>query len=472
MDQVHVIRHKVLVETLSVRRVAREMKVSRNTVRRYLGRPEPKYGPRPPGKTPVRDLAVLPLTDGPVPPLTDGRPDDAVSSHPDGPDDPTRARRLDWAMLMKRAYALDVLVCPSSAGKMAIIAMIDDERALTPAVRRSSARTQPPRRRLHLRGSPRPRTRAPVTAPAERGRRTPSAASSAWHRWGRSRTDWSPGRRPHSGPRGSTRPARTPRRRPACRGRPTIGCGRAAPRANSAPPLRAGHFREGPAHPFYVAVDVCRFIPNRPVGMPLDSDAGERTTIPEHQLIVSQRQLVLVDANRCCRSSTLTSGMDDSSAGSVPPLPRYSAVLGLLGVRLASLRCLRSAVPSCARCSLSRRRARRSRAWACSPGARPGSPDGNGEVSQVPGGPLVYAPRPSTPADRTPPATWSARYCLPLFGRASASATADPISRLNHTARTLAVYASQPGLPPNHARLATGWWLALAGRDWLPAWSR
>jgi transposase len=59
MDQVHVIRHKVLVEKLSVRRVAREMKVSRNTVRRYLGEPEPKYGPRPPGKTPVRD-AVLP----------------------------------------------------------------------------------------------------------------------------------------------------------------------------------------------------------------------------------------------------------------------------------------------------------------------------------------------------------------------------------------------------------------------------
>ena len=32
MDQVHVIRHKVLVEGLSARRVAREMGVSRNTV--------------------------------------------------------------------------------------------------------------------------------------------------------------------------------------------------------------------------------------------------------------------------------------------------------------------------------------------------------------------------------------------------------------------------------------------------------
>ncbi len=36
MDQVHVVRHKVLVEGLSVRAVAREMGFSRNTVRRYL----------------------------------------------------------------------------------------------------------------------------------------------------------------------------------------------------------------------------------------------------------------------------------------------------------------------------------------------------------------------------------------------------------------------------------------------------
>ena len=36
MDQVHVIRHKVRVEGLSVRQVAREMGLSRNTVRRYL----------------------------------------------------------------------------------------------------------------------------------------------------------------------------------------------------------------------------------------------------------------------------------------------------------------------------------------------------------------------------------------------------------------------------------------------------
>lgn len=37
MDQVHVARHKVLVEGLTVRRTARQMGISRNTVKRYLG---------------------------------------------------------------------------------------------------------------------------------------------------------------------------------------------------------------------------------------------------------------------------------------------------------------------------------------------------------------------------------------------------------------------------------------------------
>jgi len=42
MDQVHVIRHKVLVEGQSVRSVARQMEVSRNTVRKYLRLSAPK----------------------------------------------------------------------------------------------------------------------------------------------------------------------------------------------------------------------------------------------------------------------------------------------------------------------------------------------------------------------------------------------------------------------------------------------
>ena len=41
MDQVHVIRHKVLVEGQSIRKTAKELGVSRNTVRRYLKISEP-----------------------------------------------------------------------------------------------------------------------------------------------------------------------------------------------------------------------------------------------------------------------------------------------------------------------------------------------------------------------------------------------------------------------------------------------
>jgi prepilin-type processing-associated H-X9-DG protein len=43
MDQVFVIRHKVLVEGLSMRQVAKQMGMSRNTVKKYLGQSEPKY---------------------------------------------------------------------------------------------------------------------------------------------------------------------------------------------------------------------------------------------------------------------------------------------------------------------------------------------------------------------------------------------------------------------------------------------
>ena len=41
MEQVHVIRHKVLREGQSVRQVARELGVSRNTIGKYLRQAEP-----------------------------------------------------------------------------------------------------------------------------------------------------------------------------------------------------------------------------------------------------------------------------------------------------------------------------------------------------------------------------------------------------------------------------------------------
>lgn len=53
MDQVHVIRHKVLIEGQSARRVAREMHVSRRTVRKYLAQAVPERHEAEPRPRPV-----------------------------------------------------------------------------------------------------------------------------------------------------------------------------------------------------------------------------------------------------------------------------------------------------------------------------------------------------------------------------------------------------------------------------------
>ena len=45
---------------------------------------------------------------------------------PSGPDDPARARRLDWATLMKRSFGIDVLSCPKCSSRMELIATIED----------------------------------------------------------------------------------------------------------------------------------------------------------------------------------------------------------------------------------------------------------------------------------------------------------------------------------------------------------
>jgi transposase len=59
VDQVHVVRHKVLVEGQGIRTVAREMGISRNTVRRYLAVSEPVRVEKGPRGRPVSDK-VLP----------------------------------------------------------------------------------------------------------------------------------------------------------------------------------------------------------------------------------------------------------------------------------------------------------------------------------------------------------------------------------------------------------------------------
>src|SRR3977135_1946806 len=55
MDQVHVIRHKVLVEQQSIRQVARDLGLSRNTVARYLTLAEPRRVALKPRPSPLHE---------------------------------------------------------------------------------------------------------------------------------------------------------------------------------------------------------------------------------------------------------------------------------------------------------------------------------------------------------------------------------------------------------------------------------
>src|SRR5256885_16703671 len=66
MDQVYVVRHKVLVEGLSVRQVARELHLSRNTVRRYVEGAEPGWR-KPAARSRPTLEAVRPRLQGPLP---------------------------------------------------------------------------------------------------------------------------------------------------------------------------------------------------------------------------------------------------------------------------------------------------------------------------------------------------------------------------------------------------------------------
>src|SRR5207244_1251709 len=43
------------------------------------------------------------------------------------PDEAERPRRLDWEMLMKRTWGLEVLICLGCAGRMRMIALIESE---------------------------------------------------------------------------------------------------------------------------------------------------------------------------------------------------------------------------------------------------------------------------------------------------------------------------------------------------------
>jgi plastocyanin len=85
----------------------------------------------------------------PVHPLRPGRASSMIpDAHDDGPDDPGRVRRLDWAKLLKRIFAVDVLACVRCRGPMRLVAFVDDERVARKILRHLGLPARPPPRGL------------------------------------------------------------------------------------------------------------------------------------------------------------------------------------------------------------------------------------------------------------------------------------------------------------------------------------
>ena len=69
-----------------------------------------------------------------------------ASGSPCPPDDPDRARRLDWARLLARTFSIDVLICPRCGGPMRLISIIEDESVAQRIVRHLGLPARPPPR--------------------------------------------------------------------------------------------------------------------------------------------------------------------------------------------------------------------------------------------------------------------------------------------------------------------------------------
>lgn len=95
---------------------------------------------------------------------------------------------------------------------------------------------------------------------------------------------------------------------------------------------------------------------------------------------------------------------------------------------------------------------------------RPAVSRGDDRISQVPGEPsLPFAHDPRTPDGRLGPHLDGPHRVAPA-GEKTKAPTMMVISGLNSMAFEIAVYASQPGLPQSHARLASRCWLDFPGQ--------
>ncbi|MCP4675347.1 MAG: hypothetical protein GY854_07550 [Deltaproteobacteria bacterium] len=77
-----------------------------------------------------------------------GRPPEEVNSEGEGLGDPDNLRYIDWAELMRRTFGVDVLACEKCAGRMEIIALIDQPPVIKKILRHLGLPTEIPQARL------------------------------------------------------------------------------------------------------------------------------------------------------------------------------------------------------------------------------------------------------------------------------------------------------------------------------------
>ncbi len=152
----------------------------------------------------------------------------------------------------------------------------------------------------------------------------------------------------------------------------------------------------------------------------------------------------------CARTTDRRRGIPFSprgSGGPVPPLRRYYETLRLPPVLLAALRCLRLAIPPIASDLCSQRPPTRGRGHrgVGVPVSRAGMFDGDERVSQVPRDPSCALALLSDPGGTEHVRPLRRVGAVPAADKSEDSR--NDLSRLNHTAWTLAVYASPRGSP-------------------------
>ena len=96
---------------------------SRSSSSVAAGAPAPHATPSPPGSSAQTAPAAQPAA---PPCLPAASPSPSPPSLGDPPPDPSRSRRLDWASLLRRVFAIDVLRCARCAGHMIVIAYLTD----------------------------------------------------------------------------------------------------------------------------------------------------------------------------------------------------------------------------------------------------------------------------------------------------------------------------------------------------------